>query len=407
MARIDLFALPALRRQAVAGLAAQVTQGVAGAGIILVVREHGRSLVLAGAIVAGLSIAAGVARPIQGRLIDRRGSAEVMAACGVIHGAALVGVVACSSLGAPGTLLVALGILAGLALPPVSTSMRVTWAAAAGAERRTAAYSLVYLVQELAILTGPLLFAGLTAVASASLGLISVAALASAGALSFAVLARSLGDHRAPPAGPRRGVLRIANMQLLLLVAVLLGGAIGGIQVAVATLAAARGAPATAGLLIACVSIGGIVGAAIYAAGQWRMAPSARLLVLLALMTGSIGLVIAADGLIAVGGLLILAGLALNPALSTLSLLVDEHVPRHSVGEAFGWLSTGIAGGTGGGAAIAAAFAQHHHDARAGFIVAAAAATAATGVIAATRRLLAEKRPPAIKAGTGDAPLAR
>ncbi|MBV9049795.1 MAG: MFS transporter [Solirubrobacterales bacterium] len=389
-----LYALPAIRWQAGAGLLAQVTQGTAGVGIILVLRGHSGSLVLAGVVVAALWIAAAVARPIQGRLIDRRGSPEVMAVCGVIHGAALAGVVGLSSLHAPGWLLVVFGVLAGLALPPVSTSMRVAWAGAVDLHQRTAAYSLVYLVQELAILIGPVIFAGLTAASSASLALLAVVVIAVSGALVFAASARSPGDRRARAPGPRRGVLRAANMQLLVLVAVLIGSMVGGIQVAAPITASARGAPAVAGLLIAAVSVGGIIGAAIYASGRWRTAPTARLLVLLALVTGSLALVIPAESLIVIGGLLMTAGLSLNPALSTLSLVVDQHVCTRSAGEAFGWLSTGIAGGTGGGAAIAATFAQHQHDPRAGFIVAAVAAATATLVVLAARRRLS--RTPAV-----------
>jgi MFS family permease len=70
---------PAVRWQALTGLLAQTTQGAGGIGIILVIREHHGSLALAGAVVGVLSVAAGVARPVQGRLIDRRGARWPMA----------------------------------------------------------------------------------------------------------------------------------------------------------------------------------------------------------------------------------------------------------------------------------------------------------------------------------------
>jgi hypothetical protein len=71
----------------------------------------------------------------------------------------------------------------------------------------------------------------------------------------------------------------------------------------------------------------------------------------------------------------------LNPALATFSLLIDEHVPPGAAAEAFGWLSTAIAGGTGAASAIAAA-AAHRHDAEAAFVVAALAAASAVLVTA-------------------------
>jgi MFS family permease len=250
----------------------------------------------------------------------------------------------------------------------------------------------VYLIQELAILTGPLIFAGLVAVGSPAVALLAVIVIGTAGTLGFAASVRALPRHGSRSAErPPAAVLRLRGMQLLLLVAMLVGGVAGGIQVAAPTFAAARHAPAAAGLLIAAVSVGGIVGAAIYATGRWRISPSVRLLVLVASLTASVALASVAASLIALGALLVVVGLPLNPTFTTLSLLVDQHVPPGAAGEAFGWLSTGIAGGTGAGSAIAAALAQHHHDARAAFVVALIAGAAAAGVsLAALRSLRGE-----------------
>ena len=359
-------------------------------GIILVVRQHTGSLALAGGVVAALWIVAGVSRPLQGRLIDRRGSRDVMAVCGVVHPLALGGIVGFSELQSPGGVVIALGCVGGLTLPPVSTTMRVEWAKMVGEEDRTAAYSLVYLTQELAILTGPLILAGVVAAASASLALIVVAALTAAGSLGFAASIRSPGDHRSAPATPSRSVLRVRGLQLLLAIALLVGGVIGGLQIAAPTLATAHHAPAVAGVLIASLSVGGILGATIYGGRRWRARPARRLALLLAVVAVAVVVMIAADGLLAVGALLFLAGIPLTPALTTFSVLVDQHVPARTAGEAFGWLSTAIAGGTGGASAIAAALAQHQHNARAAFAVAAIAATAATVVSLFARECLTE-----------------
>jgi hypothetical protein len=77
---------------------------------------------------------------------------------------------------------------------------------------------------------------------------------------------------------------------------------------------------------------------------------------------------------------------ALNPALTTLSLLVDRLTAEPTAAEAFGWLSTGIASGTGGAAAIAGVLVQHGHDARPAFAVAAVAAATAALLSLALRR---------------------
>jgi MFS family permease len=85
-------------QQGAAGLVAQLTQAAAGLGIILVVREAGGSLSLAGAAAAVFLIATGAARPVQGRLIDRNGPPPVLIPCAAIHIAGFGGLVAWTQL---------------------------------------------------------------------------------------------------------------------------------------------------------------------------------------------------------------------------------------------------------------------------------------------------------------------
>jgi predicted MFS family arabinose efflux permease len=379
---------PGVRWQAGTGLLAQVTQGAAGIGIILVIRQHAGSLALAGGVVGALSIAAGIARPIQGRLIDRRGAVGVMAVCGVVHPAALVAIVGLSHRDDPRSLLIALGLLAGLTLPPVSTSMRVAWGEVVGEHERTAAYSLVYLTQELAILTGPLVLAATIAASSSSLALITVAALSGAGTLAFSVSIAPPADRDLPARQTGASLLREPGIRIVLALAVLVGGVIGGLEVGTPTFATAHRAPAATGVLIAAVSVGGIIGAALYGRRRWSVPPSRRLVALLALLALALVVIPLADSLLAVGFLLLVAGVPLNPALTTFSLLVDQHAPGRTVAEAFGWLSTGLATGTGAASAIAGVFAQRQHDAQAAFIVAAVAGAAASVLAVSSRRVL-------------------
>jgi predicted MFS family arabinose efflux permease len=370
---------PGAAFQAVSGLIGQFSQGAAAIGIVLVVHEHTGSIALGGAVAGVLAVAAGVARPIQGRLMDRHGLATLNAACGVLHPAALIAIVAVSVADGPHALLLVLGALAGLTLAPISTAMRVAWGEAAGDDDRTAAYSMVYLTQELSLLTAPLIFAVLTASTSAAAGLVVIAALSGIGTIAFAASVRSLHLERDTHEQRRRAsVLRAPGMLPLLASAAAVGGVIGGIQVGVPTLATAHHKPAAAGVLVAMLSIGGIIGAAAYGMRQWASDPPARLLLLTSAMTVGAAVMIASEGLIAVGLLLLLIGVALNPALTTLSVLVDRLTQAPTAAEAFGWLSTGISAGTGAAAAIAGVLVQHGGSARPAFAVTAVAAAVAT-----------------------------
>lgn len=379
---------PGAALQAVSGLVGQLTQGAAAIAIVLVVREHTGSVALAGVVAGTLAIGAGVARPIQGRLMDRHGLATLNAVCGVVHPAALIAIVGVSAADGPHALLIALGVVAGLALPSISTAMRVAWGEAAGDDDRTAAYSMVYLTQELSLLTAPLIFATLTATSSASTGLIVVAVLSGVGTLAFAASVRSVHLPRvAPRSRAGRGkVIRTHGIAPVLAAAAAIGAVIGGIEVGVPTLATAHHKPAAAGILIAMLSIGGIVGAAAYGMRQWTADPAARLLSLTSTMTACAAVMVATEGLVVLGLVLLIAGVALNPALTTLTLLLDRLTEERTAAEAFGWLSTGISAGTGAAAAIAGVLVQYGGNARPAFVVAAVAAVCATLLALALRR---------------------
>jgi MFS family permease len=378
-----LLRLPGLASQAVLGLLAQLTQAAAPVGMVLVVDQATGSLAVAGLAVAGFSAAVAVARPLQGRAIDRRGSVPVLAATGVLHAGALAGLVLAAWAGAAGWALTGLACVAGLGLPPVSTSMRVVWGRRVPANGRTAAYSLVYLTQELAILTGPLLLAVLVALSSASLALVVTGATAAAGTLALAWPLRAAAPGQ--QAGGRGAVLRSPGMRAVLAVVFFVGLAFGALEVGLPALASARGVPAASGVLVAALSLGGICGALLYGGRSWTAHPTDRLLVLLVLLCAALAPLPALHGLVLTGAALVATGLALNPAITTASLVVDLLVPV-SAAEAFGWLSTAISTGGAAGNAVAGVAAQHL-GASASFLVplCGAAAAAAVALLARAR----------------------
>ncbi|NJP93756.1 MFS transporter [Nonomuraea sp. FMUSA5-5] len=341
--------LPGVAAQAVLGFLAQLTQQVAPVGIVLVVQGASGSLALAGVAAAAFSVGAGMGRPVQGRLMDRHGGRVVLAATALLHVAALLALLACARPGLPWWPMVALAWIAGIGLPPVSVSMRIEWGRRVDGEGRTTAYSLVYLVQELAMLTGPLVFGLLIAVASASLALGLVAAAAGAGTLAFARALQVGPDAHATGRGRA-----FADRRMLVLMAVVLlhGGTFGALQVGLPALAAARDLPAATGILVAALSLGGIAGAAAYGARSWASSPQVRLVALMALLGLALAPLVLVEPLPAFCAVLFAGGLALNPALTTSSLLVDEYAPTAQA-EAFGWVSTGLGVGGAAGSAVA------------------------------------------------------
>ncbi|MEV4370813.1 MFS transporter [Nonomuraea sp. NPDC049637] len=365
----DLFRLPGAGAQAVSGFLAQLTQQVAPVGMVLVVQDSTGSLALAGTCAAAFSVGAGMGRPVQGRLMDRRGPRVVLAATAFLHVVALIALVAAAAAGWPVWTSVVLAWVAGAGLPPISVSMRVEWGRRVPDGARTAVYSLVYLVQELAMLAGPPLFGLVIAVASASLALGAVAVGAGVGTLAFSRALRAGGAASVREGGR---VFADRRMPVLLAVVLLLGGTVGALQVGVPALSAARGVPAATGVLVAALSLGGIAGAAGYAARTWASSPAARLVGLM-LALGVVLTPLAVVGALPVFWLVLFAGgLVLNPALTTSSLLVDRFAPG-AQGEAFGWLSTAVGVGGAAGSGVAGVAGQWF-GAPAPFLVGAASA---------------------------------
>jgi MFS family permease len=376
-------------RQGFAGLVAQLTQAAAGLGIILVIREAGGSLSLAGAGAAAFLIATGAARPVQGRLIDRHGPPPVLVPCALIHIAGFGALVAWTQLEGATWPVVLFAVPIGLGEPPVSASMRIAWGGMTRPEDRTAAYSVVTLTQELAVLLGPLLLAAIVAIASAAAAVLAVGGLASIGTLLLAaVMPRGTA---AADTVSRGTALRSSGVRLALLVNLCFALALGCVELGIPALAGERGAPAVSGLLLGVMSVGGVLGAIAYAARRWGRAASTRLAVLLVIYSVAIVPLISTPpfGLMVIP--LLLAGAALNPIVTTVALLVEDHAGA-AAAEAFGWQSTSLAVGAAGGNALSGALAQAH-GAEAAFAAALVAACMATALAGLARRRLATGQP--------------
>jgi predicted MFS family arabinose efflux permease len=376
-------------QQGAAGLVAQLTQAAAGLGIILVVREAGGSLTLAGGAAGAFLIATGVARPVQGRLIDRHGPPPVLVPCAAIHIAGFGGLVAWTQLVGATWPVLLFAVPIGLGEPPVSASMRITWGRMTDPEDRTAAYSFVTLTQEIAVLLGPLLLAAVIAVASAAAAVLVVGGLSSAGTLVLAaVMPRDLHTQAAVN---RRSALRSRGVRLALTVNLAFALALGCVELGLPALAGERGVPALSGVLLGVMSVGGILGAIGYAARRWDLVAASRLALLLGVYTLAIVPLIATPSFLVMALPLLLAGAAINPIVTTVALLVEDHAGA-AAAEAFGWQSTSLAVGAAAGNALSGPLAQHH-GASAAFAAAAIAATLATVLAAFARRRLATGQP--------------
>jgi predicted MFS family arabinose efflux permease len=233
-------------------------------------------------------------------------------------------------------------------------------------------------------LLGPLLLAAMVALASAAAAVLVVGGLASAGTL---VLAAVMPRHlHAEPVGRRRSALRSPGVRLALIVNLFFALALGCVELGIPALAGERGVPAVSGLLLGVMSVGGVLGAIGYAARRWGFEASSRLALLIGIYAVAIVPLIATPSFLAMVVPLLIAGAALNPVVTTVALLVEDHAGA-AAAEAFGWQSTSLAVGAAAGNALSGPLAQHHGPSAAFAAAAISAAGATILAILARRRL--------------------
>src|SRR5215218_2050799 len=104
---------PHARALLLSSIPARLPVGINGLAIVLFMREHADSYAAAGAVAAAFGGALGLTSPLIGRLIDKRGLRRVVPTLAVGHAAALLGLVAAGTAGAPVGVCALLAVLAG------------------------------------------------------------------------------------------------------------------------------------------------------------------------------------------------------------------------------------------------------------------------------------------------------
>jgi hypothetical protein len=286
-------------------------------------------------------------------------------------------------------MLAALALCGGATLPQVPAAMRSLWnALVQDAERRATAYALVAIVFEISVVTAPAIVAGIVAVASPAVAVIVAATLGAVSAVAFTATPASRRWRGQPHDVGWLGPLTAPGMRTVFAVLAVFGTAMGVVQVAVPAFALQRGSAATGGVLLAALSAGSLVGGIVYGARTWPGRPSARLAVLLVAIGGALGLLSMADSELAVGTLLLCAGVLVAPTVVVGSTLLDHVAPGGTVTEAFAAMVMGIVAGTALGNALGGAVVESRSFETA-VLTAGAIAAAGAALTLVRRRTLA------------------
>src|SRR3954470_24333870 len=295
---------------------------------VLLVHAATGSFAAAGAVLGAYSIAAAISLPIQGRIIDRIGQTRVLVATTAVNSAGFVALILLAHAGASTAAMVAVGTIAGLGTLPTGASMRTLWSELVpDPELRQAAFALDAVAIDVAFIGGPLIAAAVIALASPTASLAVCIALSVLGSGGF-VGSRASRDWRGAPAGHRRiGPLRAAGVWVLMGAALGIGIAVGAAELAITAFATEHGASELGGTLIAVQALASTAGGLWYGARSWRTPPGERPPGGARVFAISFAPLVAVAAIGAAFPLMALSGLALAPAISLVSLLLDSLAP--------------------------------------------------------------------------------
>jgi predicted MFS family arabinose efflux permease len=384
-----------VRRLFATSILARLPLAMLSIGLLVHAQHLTGSFAAAGVVTGVYAIALGVGGPLLGQLVDRRGQTSVLLASATAAAALLI-TIAAQPAGASLAVLIALAAGIGLATPPVGACLRAQLPALVsdpGAVR--AAYALEASVIELAFIFGPPLALCIGALSSTGAALAAGGIVLLLATAAFAAQPASRSWRPAPAQRrPRGGSLRTPAMRTLVIVLIAVGVLLGADDVAVVAAAKTLDSTTSAAPLLALWGVGSFAGGLLAARlGGGARTAAGFALVLGALTAGHLALIPAAGSVVALGGVLLLAGAAIAPTEATIYAMVDDATPTATITEAFAWLATAMAVGGAVGAASAGLLVARAGP-TAGFALAGGAGALAVVTTLVRSRTLAPRRAP-------------
>ncbi len=347
-----MFRRPQTRRLALACALWWTSTAMVGLAVILAVHASTGSLSACGWAVAAYGLGAAALAPLRGGLLDRLGPRRMLPMFGTASAVGLASVAVGAAEGEPLSLLVAASALAGITAPPLIATARATWPRILASDELRPAYAYTATSGDAAQVAGPALVGGIAATASPSWSLGVCAGAGLIASLLAASESPTSSDSDRSRRERRQSPLASLGQRVLIAADLALGFALGLLDIALPAFALEKSTAPMAGILLAALGLGSIVGGISFARRRPRSPGReyARLLGLLALGLAPIWL---APTAWAMALLLLVAGTALAPANTALFEALDRIAPRRSEIQAFTWLTTANSAGIALGAAVA------------------------------------------------------
>ncbi|WP_127794039.1 MFS transporter [Agromyces sp. LHK192] len=341
----DLLKTPGVARIIAAQLTARFPSGMLSLAFLLHVEQQTGSYGSAGLVLAATSIGQAVAGPLTSRLMGRFGMRPVLILTLAVCATAVVAI-AVLPLTVP--LYMTIGLVCGLATPPVQPAVRTIYPKMVNSRQLTPLFSLDASAQEIIWVVGPVVTTFISTQIGTTWGILAAAAMMIGGGIWF-IASPELGRVRIPRSKRRFGVVLTRPPVLLAtVVGFLLIAACAAIEAGVVAVFGHDGAEA--GIVLAIFSVGSLAGGLLLGhtpIGPWSTARRMAIVM--------VGTVVAGFGMnfpwLSVS--LFIAGIGIAPALAVLFAIVSASVKFSDTAEAYGWVGTGQLIGAAMGSALA------------------------------------------------------
>lgn len=350
------------------GFAARQPFAMLTISIVLLVRHTTGSYGTAGAVAAVTGVALALCAPRGGRLADRHGQRAVLVPGAALHAASAALLVVLALAHAPVWALFAAAVPTGATVPQIGPMVRSRWAVAladpssAPSPLLQTAAAFESVTDEFTFVVGPVVATALCTAVHPSAGLVAEAGLTVVGGWLFAAQRKTApAPHRAAAGGDRRRVsaLSVPGVRALVIAFLGIGAVFGGMQVSITAVTQQAGHPGLNGLLYGTFAAGNMLSGVAYGAVAWRRTPRWRLLTAYGALTAACVPLWAVRPLPLLGGLGLVVGLCIAPALITGYTLVEALVPAATRTEAFTWLTGAVALGQAAAVTVAGLLADH------------------------------------------------
>jgi MFS family permease len=341
----DLLRTPGVGRIIAAQLTARFPNGMISLALLLHVEHITGSYGAAGLVLAATSVGQAVAGPVTSRWMGVWGMRRVLTLTMIVCALAITAI---ALVVLPVPAYMALGLLAGLATPPVQSAVRTIYPKMVNSRQLTPLFSLDASLQELIWVFAPVVitFVALQVGTVPALLLIVVILL---GGCAWFIASPELGRVRIPRS--RRSIGKVLAKPPVLLgtvIGFLLIGACAAVEAGVVASFGHGGFEA--GIILALFAVGSLAGGLSFGhipIGPWAMARR------MAIVTVGLTLTTLSLNAFWLGGTLILAGIGIAPALAVIFAITSASVKFSDTAEAYGWIGTGQLIGAAAGSAIA------------------------------------------------------